>query len=214
MTIIQIQQLMPLPLAETNTSGSQVWNTDFTFQPSVFYKIQAPSGKGKSTFINILFGNRTDYTGNVYIAGKNIRQFSAKNWTAFRREKFSIVFQDLRLLPDFTALENILLKAALIDYYNKKQIESMMEWLGVLPLKNRKAAYLSYGERQRVAIIRALVQPFEWLLLDEPFSHLDQANLLKASQLITDECHKRNAGIIIAGLDDDQYIPYHQKLIL
>jgi putative ABC transport system ATP-binding protein len=214
MTIIQIQQLMPLPLAETDTSGSQVWNTDFTFQPSVFYKIQAPSGKGKSTFINILFGNRTDYTGNVYIAGKNIRQFSAKNWTAFRREKFSIVFQDLRLLPDFTALENILLKAALIDYYNKKQIESMMEWLGVLPLKNRKAAYLSYGERQRVAIIRALVQPFEWLLLDEPFSHLDQANLLKASQLITDECHKRNAGIIIAGLDDDQYIPYHQKLIL
>jgi ABC-type lipoprotein export system ATPase subunit len=214
MTIIQIQQLMPLPLAETDTSGSQVWNTDFTFQPSVFYKIQAPSGKGKSTFINILFGNRTDYTGNVYIAGKNIRQFSAKNWIAFRREKFSIVFQDLRLLPDFTALENILLKAALIDYYNKKQIESMMEWLGVLPLKNRKAAYLSYGERQRVAIIRALVQPFEWLLLDEPFSHLDQANLLKASQLITDECHKRNAGIIIAGLDDDQYIPYHQKLIL
>jgi ABC-type lipoprotein export system ATPase subunit len=214
MTTIRIQNIVPAPLAEVDTSGSQVWRSDFNFQPSRFYKVQAPSGKGKSTIVNILFGNRTDYTGDAFIAEKNIKKFSLSDWTKLRKEKFSIVFQDLRLLPDFTAIENILLKAALIDYYDKKQIEAMMEALGVLPLKNRKAAFLSYGEKQRVAIIRSLVQPFEWLLLDEPFSHLDQNNIAKASQLIVDECKKRNAGIIVAGLDDDKFIPYDEKINL
>jgi len=214
MITIRIQNIVPAPLAEVDTTGSQVWRSDFTFQPSKFYKVQAPSGKGKSTIVNILFGNRTDYTGDAFIDEKNIRKFGLSNWTKFRKEKCSIVFQDLRLLPDFTAMENVLLKAALIKYYDTSQIEAMAEMLGVKKLLNRKAAFLSYGERQRVAIIRSLVQPFEWLLLDEPFSHLDQNNIAKASQLIVDECRKRNAGIIVAGLDDDKFIPYDEKINL
>jgi putative ABC transport system ATP-binding protein len=102
----------------------------------------------------------------------------------------------------------------LIKYYDTQQIEAMAEMLGVRRLLNRKAAFLSYGERQRVAIIRSLVQPFQWLLLDEPFSHLDQNNITKASQLIVEECRKRNAGIIVAGLDDDKFIPYDEKINL
>lgn len=212
--VIRIEHLIPDPLVETDTSDSQVWRSQLTFYPSRFYKIQAPSGRGKSTFMNILFGNRADYSGQVFLGDKNIRQLRLNEWARLRRKIFSIVFQDLRLLPDFTAMENILLKAVLIDYYDTKHIEAMMDLLGVLPLKNRKAAFLSFGERQRIAIIRALVQPFQWLLLDEPFSHLDMVNISKATQLITEECRKQQAGIIITGLDDDSFFPYDEKIIL
>jgi putative ABC transport system ATP-binding protein len=72
----------------------------------------------------------------------------------------------------------------------------------------------SYGEQQRIAIIRALIQPFEWLLMDEPFSHLDENNTAKAAALIADECSQRNAGFIITDLDDDENFNYSKKLNL
>lgn len=214
MTTIRIENLLPEPLQEIDVSTSGIWKSELTFLPTTFYKVQAPSGKGKSTFINILFGNRKDYSGNAFINDENVKSFSLNKWSQLRREKLSVVFQDLRLLPEFTGMQNIMLKASLIKHYDAAQIESMAELLGVKRLLNKKAALMSYGERQRIAIIRSLVQPFDWILLDEPFSHLDQINIAKASQLIVDECNKRGAGIILCGLDDDQIIPYQHKVQL
>ena len=214
MTTIRIENLLPEPLQEIDVSTSGIWKSELTFLPATFYKVQAPSGKGKSTFINILFGNRKDYSGNAFINDENVKSFSLNKWSALRRENLAVVFQDLRLLPEFTGMQNIMLKASLIKYYDAAQIENMAELLGVKRLLNKKAALMSYGERQRIAIIRSLVQPFDWILLDEPFSHLDQINIAKASQLIVDECNKRGAGIILCGLDDDQIIPYQHKVQL
>lgn len=214
MTTIRIENLLPEPLQEIDVSTSGIWKSELTFLPATFYKVQAPSGKGKSTFINILFGNRKDYSGNAFINDENVKSFSLNKWSALRRENLAVVFQDLRLLPEFTGMQNIMLKASLIKYYDAAQIENMAELLGVKRLLNKKAALMSYGERQRIAIIRSLVQPFDWILLDEPFSHLDQINIAKASQLIVDECKKRGAGIILCGLDDDQIIPYQHKVQL
>jgi putative ABC transport system ATP-binding protein len=214
MATIKIQNLLPEPLKEIDVSSSDIWKSDLIFEASQFVKVQAPSGKGKSTFINILFGNRTDYIGDAFIDGVNVRKFSLNDWSKARREKLSVVFQDLRLLPEFTGIENIMLKASLIEYYDEQQIIDMAELLGVKKLLNKKAALMSYGERQRFAIIRSLVQPFETLLLDEPFSHLDKSNIAKASKLIVDECRKRNAGLILCGLDDDALIPYDKKVLL
>src|SRR5690606_8977873 len=183
-------------------------------KPSMFYKVQAPSGRGKSTFLNILFGNRKDYDGNAFISNENISRFNAGKWALLRREIFSLVFQDLRLLPEFTGMENILLKASRIKYYDEQKIIGMAEKLGVQALLNKRATVMSFGESQRFAIIRSLVQPFDWLLLDEPFSHLDQNNIARASQMITEECRHRKAGIIVAGLDDDSLIDYDEKIML
>jgi putative ABC transport system ATP-binding protein len=90
----------------------------------------------------------------------------------------------------------------------------MAEQLGITKILHQRAGICSYGEQQRIAIIRALMQPFEWLLMDEPFSHLDQENTRKAAALITEECNKRNAGFILTDLDDDHYFTYHQNLVL
>jgi len=214
MATIKIQNLLPEPLKEIDVSSSDIWKSDLIFEPSQFVKVQAPSGKGKSTFINILFGNRTDYIGDAFIDNENVKKFGLNDWSKVRREKLSVVFQDLRLLPEFTGIENIMLKASLIKYYDEQQIIAMAELLGVKNLLGKKAALMSYGERQRFAIIRSLVQPFETLLLDEPFSHLDHNNIAKASQLIIDECRKRNASLILCGLDDDALIPYDKKVLL
>ena len=78
----------------------------------------------------------------------------------------------------------------------------------------RVVSTLSYGERQRIAIIRALMQPFNLILLDEPFSHLDEVNIQSAIALIKQEIEKRDATLLITDLEDDQRFPYHQKFML
>jgi putative ABC transport system ATP-binding protein len=99
-------------------------------------------------------------------------------------------------------------------FYETGVIDTMAEQLGVTHILNQRAALCSYGEQQRLAIIRALVQPFSWLIMDEPFSHLDHANIGKAVALIDTDCAKRNAGFILTDLDDDNHFAYHRQLAL
>jgi putative ABC transport system ATP-binding protein len=93
-------------------------------------------------------------------------------------------------------------------------IDAMAAKLGVTHILHQRAGLCSYGEQQRVAIIRALVQPFSWLVMDEPFSHLDQANITRAAALINEECALRGAGFILTGLDDDDYFTYDRQVTL
>ena len=89
-----------------------------------------------------------------------------------------------------------------------------MERLGVSFRKDALASTLSYGERQRVAIIRALLQPFKWLVMDEPFSHLDNNNIAKAAVLIQEVVKANGAGLVLADLEDNEHFPYTRKLKL
>jgi putative ABC transport system ATP-binding protein len=89
-----------------------------------------------------------------------------------------------------------------------------MDTLGVADKRLSLARTLSYGEQQRVAIIRALLQPFKWLLMDEPFSHLDHANRARAAKLIGEVVEQNRAGMILADLDDNNFFPYTQTIVL
>jgi putative ABC transport system ATP-binding protein len=100
---------------------------------------------------------------------------------------------------------------------NTVTTEQDKEWLSLLGLDgkwNQKAETLSYGERQRVAIVRSLLQPFKWLLLDEPFSHLDNENTQKAATLIWNRVQELNAGMMVVDLEDNEWFPYTRKLLL
>ena len=132
-----------------------------------------------------------------------------------RQQHISIIFQDLRLFPHLTARENIELKRVLQKpFYEKNKIEEMAEQLGIDSILHQKASMCSYGEQQRIAIVRALMQPFDWIIMDEPFSHLDRDNIDKASALIESECRKRNAGFILTDLEDDEHFKYTRILNL
>jgi ABC-type lipoprotein export system ATPase subunit len=115
----------------------------------------------------------------------------------------------LRLFPNLTARENIELKRVLHKpLYEASKIDEMAERLGVASILLQQAGICSYGEQQRIGIIRALMQSFTWLIMDEPFSHLDKANTKKAADLIAEECAKRNAGFILTDLEEDSNFDY------
>lgn len=210
----QLEHIIADPLIEQNISGSEIWHHEVAFAHGKFIQVKAPSGKGKSTLIQMLYGNRKDYQGKVLLDGQDIRSFNRKKWAKFRQRHLSIVFQELMVFYDLTGWENIMLKLRLTDHYQKDRIDEMAGFMGMTHLLNKKCGHMSFGERQRIALIRSLVQPFDWLLLDEPFSHLDLENTRLGCELIEEECKKRNAGLILTSLDGGDFIHYDQSFIL
>ena len=145
---------------------------------------------------------------------QELRTLNAEQISSLRRETVSVIFQDMRLFPALTAWENLEIKRVLANTISADQVRSWMDELGIADRANRLAATLSYGEQQRVAIIRALLQPFRWLLMDEPFSHLDIANTARAAHLITEVVARNGASFLMADLDDNAHFHYTQKLSL
>lgn len=211
---IQFNKVTPAPLAGVIGLDTDIWEKQTSFEEGKKYKVFAPSGKGKSTFMHIIYGLRFDYSGEVLLNNRNVRTIKNDQWAEIRQRSFSIVYQDLRLFLDLNALENIQVKSALSQENQSDRIHEMAEALGVTHLLLKKSRTLSYGERQRIAIIRSLMQPFNWLLLDEPFSHLDKVNIKKASDLITGEVNKRKAGLIVTSLGHDDFFSYDKELQL
>jgi putative ABC transport system ATP-binding protein len=217
---ISLKNVLPNPLMEVflynpQAATSQIWQNDVQFEKEQKYLVKAPSGKGKSTFIHLLYGLRQDFRGTILLDKSDVRKIRPTDWAHLRQSYLAIVFQDLRLFSNLTAEENILIKAFLHkkkDY--KPEIKQMAERLGVAGLLQKSASVLSYGERQRIAIIRALVQPFEFILLDEPFSHLDEANITEACKLFNEKCAENNAGMIMTSLGYDYPIVFQHNLIL
>ncbi|MBN1695915.1 MAG: ATP-binding cassette domain-containing protein [Spirochaetales bacterium] len=209
---IGLHTILPSPLAE-RPGKSELWGKPITLTPGGIVLFHAPSAGGKTTLISMIYGLRGDYEGDITLGEKNISSLSAPEWAALRQRHLSIVFQDMRLFPGLTGMENILVKARLTGTIDDSGIRDMAGRLDVGGVLDRAAGTLSRGECQRIAILRALVQPFDWLLLDEPFSHLDRGNARRAAGLIKEECGKRSAGLIMADLDDDEgWFPYDMKV--
>lgn len=207
---LQLKKVLPTYLEESKTKQSEIWGRDISWTKGALIKIVAPSGSGKTSLMSFLYGMRKDYTGSIELNGKVWSQLQPEEMAGVRQEQFSIVFQDLRLLPDQTAFQNINIKRMLRPFHEEARIYEMAEKLGIGSKMHAQARTCSYGEQQRIAIIRALMQPFEFLLLDEPFSHLDTANSKKAMELMLQEAEQRNAAIIFADLERIDYFPYEQ----
>ncbi|MDE1191879.1 MAG: ATP-binding cassette domain-containing protein [Arachidicoccus sp.] len=213
---ITLNNIIPIPLKENlSKRPSDVWHSNITFEPEKIVKIKAPSGTGKTTLIHYIYKLRSDYEGNILWDNKNIQQIKGDELAANRQQNISVIFQDLRLFENLTARENIELNRVLQKpFYESGKIDEMAERLGVSHILNQRAGICSYGEQQRIAIIRALIQPFSLLIMDEPFSHLDNNNSYKAAALISEECSRRNAGMVLTDLDEDDYFNYTIKLNL
>ncbi len=214
--VIAFRHVVPIPLKDRFLQrNSDIWNTDISFGQGEYIKIKAPSGTGKTTLIHSVYRLRNDYEGGILLDDALIRNLPDQELATIRQQKISIVFQDLRLFPNLTARENIELKRILQEpYYPGEIINTMAAELGVAHILEQKAGLCSYGEQQRIAIIRALIQPFSWLIMDEPFSHLDNANIINATQLIQKECSKRGAGLVITDLEHDTHFTYTRELNL
>lgn len=203
---IEFKKVIPEPIKSNYNPESEIWNQHFKLEEGKEYIINAKSGKGKSTFIQIIYGIRKDFEGTILVNSENIKDLSNDALALLRQQNLSILFQDLRLFGDLSARDNILVNAALNISSPLHLIDKWASQLGISHLLEKQVNLLSYGERQRIALIRTLIQPFDWVLLDEPFSHLDLGNTKIAYQLIKQRALEQNAGILITTLGEDHFL--------
>ncbi len=210
MNNINLQQTLPNVFAERESIVSEVWKKNLEFRKGEIYLIEADSGTGKSSLCSYIYGYRNDYQGTFNFDKENIRNFSVSKWVDIRKHSLSMLFQELRLFSELTALENIQLKNSLTGYKSKKEIETLFEAMGIDDKYNSKVGKLSFGQQQRVAFIRSLCQPFDFIFLDEPISHLDETNGQIMGDLLMQEVKKQGAGVIVTSIGKHIELNYNK----
>ena len=211
----RIELLHTLPqVFQGREPQSQIWLQDVTFQKGQTYLVEANSGTGKSSLCSYIIGYRKDYLGTIRFDGKDIRIHRVSEWTSLRKRNLSLLFQELRLFPELTAMENVQIKNGLTNHKNRKEIEEWFQLLGIADKMDAKVGRMSYGQQQRVAMIRALVQPFDFLLVDEPISHLDDENSAIMGDIMMEEVRRQGAGVIVTSIGKHMGLPYDKTFCL
>lgn len=152
----------------------------FDVNEGEFFSIIGKSGCGKSTLLYILSTMDTDYEGQLFIKGEKLTGSKQNALAAFRNEHLGFVFQFHFLLPEFTALKNVMLPALKLGKYSEQEVEhramEKLRWVGMDEYALKYASKLSGGQQQRVAIARALINDPAIIMGDEPTGNLDKAN--------------------------------------
>src|SRR5687767_6231610 len=182
-----------------------------TIKEGEFIAIIGPSGSGKTTLAQIMGGLIRPTEGEVYIAGNSVGRASDKVVSKYRNKYIGFVFQNFSLLPDFTALENVLVPLMVAGYSRTEQQKRAEECLKLVGLEGRmrhNANQLSGGQRQRVAIARALAMQPRIIIADEPTGNLDSA---KGHEIITILQQLNKAGISIIMVTHDKELAAKAK---
>lgn len=214
METIRLNNLVPRVFAHSGDLGSAVWQCDVTFHKGHLYLVEAESGKGKSTFCSYLLGYRHDYTGELYFDDHLASRLRVADWVAIRQSHVSHLFQELRLFPELTAMENVEIKNKLTGFKTPEEIAGWFERLGIADKRDAKIGLMSFGQQQRVALMRSLAQPFDFILADEPISHLDDHNSKVMGDLLMEEARKQGAGVIITSIGKHMALDYEKTLSL
>ncbi|WP_280121433.1 ATP-binding cassette domain-containing protein [Duncaniella muricolitica] len=187
--------------SEPPVCHSEVWlREDVSFVRPSAYIVEAESGTGKSSLCSFVYGARTDYDGEILFDGEDVRGFSIERWCALRREALAYLPQEMRLFGELSVMDNIMVKNRLTSYRSESEVMGMLDRLELAHKAGEPAGRLSVGQQQRVAIVRALCQPFDFLLVDEPVSHLDVRNNATVASLIVEEATARQASVIVTSV--------------
>ncbi len=186
---------------------SEVWLRSLTFRRPEFYMIEAESGTGKSSLCAYIYGSRGDYSGSILFDGRDVSELSIGEWCQLRTRSLAYLPQELQLFPELTALENIMIKNRLTDCKSQQWIMQALERLEVDNKADTLVSQMSVGQQQRVAIVRAICQPFDFLLIDEPVSHLDARNNAIVASLITEEARANQAAVLATSVGNKIGIP-------
>ena len=168
--------------------------------------IVGPSGAGKTTLLQIIGTLDKPDSGNIIIEGTDVSQLSTKKLSEFRNQHIGFVFQFHQLLPEFTAIENIMIPAFITGVSRNKAKERAEELLALMGLSDRadhKPNQLSGGEKQRVAVARALLNNPAFVLADEPSGSLDSKNKAELHQLFFELRDKLGQTFVIVTHDEE-----------
>ena len=214
MNSIHFKYVIPQVFASREQQDSEIWQQDVVFEKGRVYLVEADSGKGKSTFCSYIQGYRNDFSGQLLFDDVDVRSLKVKDWVVIRERHISLLFQELRLFPELTAMENVEIKNKLTGFKSKVQIDEWFDMLGISDKRDAKVGRMSFGQQQRVAMIRALVQPFDFILADEPISHLDDSNSDIMGKILMEEAKMQGAGVIITSIGKHMNLDYDKIIKL
>ena len=209
-----MKQTLPQVFAQQTDIQSDVWLRDVKLERGKTYLVEANSGTGKSSLCSYIYGYRNDYQGTIAFDGTDIRTFGVSRWVDIRQHHFALLWQELRLFPELTAMENVQIKNQLTACQSQQQIDAWFEQLGIADKRNAKIGRMSFGQQQRVAMIRTLCQPFDFVFVDEPISHLDDANSAVMENVMMTEARKQGAGVIVTSIGKHMEMDYDHVLRL
>lgn len=159
---------------------------DLTINKGEVVSIVGPSGAGKTTLLQIMGTLDKPDSGRIVLNGTEVNRLKEKELSAFRNKEIGFVFQFHQLLPEFTALENVMIPALIQGVSAseaKKKAREMLDFLGLSERASHKPAELSGGEKQRVSVARALINHPAVVLADEPSGSLDTQNKIELHRL-------------------------------
>jgi putative ABC transport system ATP-binding protein len=205
---IQLHSVLPQVFAQREDLHSEIWKQDVTFEKGHLYLVEAESGSGKSTFCSYVLGYRHDYSGSVMFDNDVTANYKVSDWVEMRKRHISHLFQELRLFPELTAMENVEIKNKITGFKSREQILQWFDMLGIADKVDAKVGKMSFGQQQRVAMMRALCQPFDFILADEPISHLDDNNSRIMGEIMMKEAKKQGAGVIVTSIGKHMDLNY------
>jgi len=218
---IELHNVKPRYMSESEVAGSDIYlQPSVVFEQGRKYMVCARSGHGKTSLLNFIYGISDQYDGSIERKAESGKQRAesgkrkAESGECFPLSVLSYMFQDLGLFPELTAMENVQLKNRLTDFKSDSEIEQMLDALLPEGKKHQPVATLSLGQRQRVAAVRALCQPMRFLLLDEPFSHLDHDTAAQVAAMISAEVERQGAGLIVTALDPSDLFRFDKTMQL
>ncbi len=179
---------------------------DLTINKGEVVSIVGPSGAGKTTLLQIMGTLDKPDSGRIVLNGTEVNRLKEKELSAFRNKEIGFVFQFHQLLPEFTALENVMIPALIQGVSAseaKKKATEMLDFLGLSERASHKPAELSGGEKQRVAVARALINHPAVVLADEPSGSLDTQNKIELHRLFFDLRDKLGQTFVIVTHDEE-----------
>jgi putative ABC transport system ATP-binding protein len=178
-----------------------------------FTAIMGPSGSGKSTLLNLIAGLDRPSSGSVNVAGADLGRLGETGLARFRRDRIGFVFQFFHLLPNLTALENVLIPAQLKSRTSAEPAgRTLMSRLGIGEVADRYPSKLSGGQQQRVAVARALINQPKLLLADEPTGALDTKSGDQVMALFA-ELHQEGQTIVLVTHDAKLATRYAARVV-
>ena len=214
MNAITLNNVIPNVFADNRGLVSDIWGREVTLQRGGIYLVEAASGTGKSSLCSYVIGMRRDYAGSILFDGRDVRSFATSEWARLRQHSLSLLFQELRLFPELTAWENVQIKNHLTRFRSDAVIRQWFDVLGIGDKRDSLVGMMSFGQQQRVAMMRALVQPFDFLFVDEPVSHLDDGNAARMADLVLTEARSQGAAIVATSIGKHLPLSYEHTFSL